>query len=129
MSPRGVSNEHHLPGDFWLAVDHRCRRHREARHFTRLGSRLRLEFDVAAQVAQASANPFDRPELRDSFARAADLMADLDAKERQVMSVMAGSGVGPVSVALVLGLPLGEVRSDATAPADPVKATPPTADE
>jgi hypothetical protein len=25
MSPRGVTNEHHLLGAFWLAVDHRCR--------------------------------------------------------------------------------------------------------
>ncbi|HEY4895252.1 MAG TPA: hypothetical protein VII01_04105 [Solirubrobacteraceae bacterium] len=113
MSPRGVSNGHHLLGAFWLAVDHRCRRHREGRHFTRLGSRLRVEFDVAAQHAPASANPFDRLELRDRFARAADLMADLDAQERQVVSVMACNGVGPVSAARLLGLPLGEVRSAA----------------
>ena len=46
MSPRGVANEHHLLGAFWLAVDHRCRRHREGRHFTRLGSRVRVEFDA-----------------------------------------------------------------------------------
>src|SRR2546423_1947611 len=25
MSPRGVANDHHLLGAFWLAVDHRCR--------------------------------------------------------------------------------------------------------
>jgi hypothetical protein len=42
MSPRGVANEHHLLGAFWLAVDHRCARHREGRHFTRLGSRVRV---------------------------------------------------------------------------------------
>ena len=113
MAPRGVANEHHLLGAFWLAVDHRCRRHREGRHFTRLGSRRRVEFDVAAHEAPASANPFDRLELMDRFARAADLMADLDARERQVVSVMAGNGVGPVSVARLLGLPLGEVRSAA----------------
>jgi hypothetical protein len=46
MSPRGVANEHHLLGAFWLAVDHRCWRHREGRHFTRLGSRVRVEFDA-----------------------------------------------------------------------------------
>jgi RNA polymerase sigma-70 factor (ECF subfamily) len=113
MAPRGVANEHHLLGAFWLAVDHRCRRHREGRHFTRLGSRRRVEFDLAAQEAPTSANPFDRLELMDRFARAADLMADLDPRERQVVSVMASNGVGPVSAARLLGLPLGEVRSAA----------------
>jgi DNA-directed RNA polymerase specialized sigma24 family protein len=111
MSPRGVANEHHLLGAFWLAVDHRCRRHREGRHFTRLGSRQRVEFDAAAQHATAASNPFDRLELRDRFARAADLMADLDPRERQVLAVMACYGVGSVPAARHLGLPLGEVRS------------------
>ncbi len=111
MSPRGVANEHHLLGAFWLAVDHRCRRHREGRHFTRLGSRVRVEFDVAVEHAAAAGNPFDRLELRDRLARAADLMADLDAGERQVVAVMASYGVGPVPAARHLGLPLGEVRS------------------
>ena len=113
MAPRGVANEHHLMGAFWLAVDHRCRRHREGRHFTRLGSRQRVEFDLAAQKAPDGANPFDQLELRDRFARAADLMADLDPRERQVVSAMASNGVGPVSAARMLGLPLGEVRSAA----------------
>jgi DNA-directed RNA polymerase specialized sigma24 family protein len=113
MAPRGVANEHHLMGAFWLAVDHRCRRHREGRHFTRLGSRQRVEFDLAAQKAPDGANPFDALELRDRFARAADLMADLDQRERQVVSVMASNGVGPGSAARLLGLPLGEVRSAA----------------
>jgi hypothetical protein len=31
MSPRGVTNEHHLLGAFWLAVDHRCQRKRPPR--------------------------------------------------------------------------------------------------
>jgi DNA-directed RNA polymerase specialized sigma24 family protein len=113
MSPRGVANEHHLIGAFWLAVDHRCRRHREGRHRTRLGSRRRVEFDIAIEKIAAGSNPFDRLELRDRFARAADLMADLDAKERQVVTVMASNGVGVVSAARLLGLPLGEVRSSA----------------
>ena len=114
MSPRGVANEHHLIGAFWLAVDHRCRRHREGRHFTRLGSRsARRVRRWRLSSAPASANPFDRLELRDRFARAADLMADLDARERQVVSVMASNGVGPVPAARLLGLPLGEVRSAA----------------
>ena len=113
MAPRGVANEHHLLGAFWLAVDHRCRRHREGRHFTRLGSRQRVEFDLAAQKAPDGANPFDQLELRDRFARAADLMADLDQRERQVVSVMASNGVSPVSAARLLGLPLGDVRSAA----------------
>jgi DNA-directed RNA polymerase specialized sigma24 family protein len=113
MAPRGVANEHHLIGAFWLAVDHRCRRFREGRHFTRLGSRQRVEFDLAAQKAPDGANPFDALELRDRFARAADLMADLEERERQVVSVMASNGVGPASAARLLGLPLGEARSAA----------------
>jgi hypothetical protein len=56
---------------------------------------------------------FDRLELRDRFARAVDLMADLDARERQVVAVMGSYGVGPVPAAHYLGLPLGEVRSAA----------------
>src|ERR1700687_3067059 len=102
MGTRGVANEHHPLGAFWLAVDHRCRRHREGRHFTRLGSRRRVELDVAAQEAPANANPFDRLELMDRFARAADLIADLDSRERQVISVMASNGVGPFSAARLL---------------------------
>jgi DNA-directed RNA polymerase specialized sigma24 family protein len=113
MAPRGVANEHHLMGAFWLAVDHRCRRYREGRHFTRLGSRQRVDLDLAAHKAPDGANPFDALELRDRFARAADLMADLDQRERQVVSAMAGNGVGPVSAARLLELPLGEVRSAA----------------
>jgi len=113
MAPRGVANEHHLVGAFWLAVDHRCRRHREGRHFTRLGSRQRVEFDLAAQKAPDGANPFDALELRDRFARAADLMADLDPRERQVVSVMASNGIGPGSASRLLGIPLGEARSAA----------------
>jgi hypothetical protein len=113
MSPRGVANEHHLVGAFWLAVDHRCRRYREGRHLTRLGSRRRVELDLAPQQAPAGANPFDELELRDRFARAADLMADLDVRERQVVSVMASKGVGPVTAARLLELSLGEVRSAA----------------
>jgi len=49
----------------------------------------------------------------DRFARAADPMADLDPRERQVVSVMTSNGVGPFSAARLLGLPLGEVRSAA----------------
>src|SRR5271167_4079200 len=92
MSPRRIANEHHLLGAFWLAVDHRCRRYREGRHFARLGSRVRVEFDAALAQAPGSVNPFDRLELRDRFARAADLMADLSQREREVVAVMATYG-------------------------------------
>jgi len=113
MSPCGIVNEHHLLGAFWLAVDHRCRRYREGRHFARLGSRVRVEFDAALAHATGSINPFDRLELRDRFARAADLMADLSSREREVVAVMATYGVGPVPAARLLHAPLGEVRSAA----------------
>ena len=112
MAPRGTSNEQHLLGAFWLAVSHRCRRYREGRPFTRLGSRQRVEFDTAVEhLPTAAESPLDTLELRDRFARAADLMADLDARERQIVSVMATYGVGPVPAARHLGLKLGEVRS------------------
>lgn len=113
MSPRAVVNEHHLIGAFWLAVDHRCWRYREGRHFARLGSRVRVEFDAAMAQATGSVNPFDRLELRDRFARAADLMADLSQREREVVAVMATYGVGAIPAARLLHLPLGEVRSAA----------------
>lgn len=113
MSPRAVVNEHHLIGAFWLAVDHRCRRYREGRHLARLGSRVRVEFDAAMAQATGSVNPFDRLELRDRFARAADLMADLSQREREVVAVMATYGVGAIPAARLLHLPLGEVRSAA----------------
>jgi DNA-directed RNA polymerase specialized sigma24 family protein len=112
-SAQVIANEQHLLGAFWRAVDHRCKRHREGRHSTRLGSRARVDFDTALEhkQASASANPVDNLEQRDRFARAADLMADLDERERQVVAVMASHGVGPVPTARLLNLPLGEVRS------------------
>jgi DNA-directed RNA polymerase specialized sigma24 family protein len=112
-SAQVIANEQHLLGAFWRAVDHRCKRHREGRHSTRLGSRARVDFDTALEhkPASSSANPFDSLEQRDRFARAADLMADLDERERQVVAVMASHGVGPVPTARLLNLPLGEVRS------------------
>jgi DNA-directed RNA polymerase specialized sigma24 family protein len=113
MSPRGVANELHLLGAFWLAVDHRCRRYREGRHFARLGSRVRVEFDAALAQVPGSGNPFDRLDLRDRIARAADLMADLSPREREVVCVMATYGVGPIPTARLLDVPLGEVRSAA----------------
>lgn len=113
MSPRGVANEHHLLGAFWLAVDHRCRRYREGRNFARLGSRVRVEFDAALAQVPGSGNPFDRLDLRDRIARAADLMADLSPREREVVCVMATYGVGPIPTARLLHVPLGEVRSAA----------------
>lgn len=113
MSPRSIANDHHLFGAFWLAVDHRCRRYREGRSFARLGSRRRVEFDAALPQAPAGDNPFDRLETIDRFARAVDLMADLDDRERRVVATMASRGVGPVSAARLLNLPLGEARSAA----------------
>jgi len=111
MSRRGTSNEHHLLGAFWLAVHNRCCRYREGRHFTRLGSRQRVDFDVAVERPTDVGNPFESLELRDRLARAADLMAELDAREREIFAVMVTYRIGPVPTARHLGLPLGEVRS------------------
>ncbi len=111
MSPRRIVNERHLLGAFWIAVDHRCRRFREGRSFSRLGSQVRVDFDAAlGQVAERD-DPLEQLELADRIARAADFMADLTPRERDVFAVMARYGVGPVPAARMLRLPLGEVRS------------------
>lgn len=55
MSPRGIANQDHLLGAFWVAVDHRCRRYREGRYLARLGSRARVDLDAA--LAQSDARP------------------------------------------------------------------------
>ena len=111
MSPHGTSNQDHLIGAFWIAVAHRCARHREGRPFTRLGSRQRVDFESAVEHAPGPGDPFDTVELTDRMARAADLIAELDPRERQILTVMATYGIGPVPTARRLGLPLGEVRS------------------
>lgn len=110
MSKR-IENERHLIGAFWLAVDHRARRWREGRHLTRVGSRQRVEFDAAVEQVGAPGGPFETVELADRMARAADFMAQLNAREQRVVSVMASYGVGPVPAARLLRLPLGEVRA------------------
>ena len=111
MSPHGTSNQDHLIGAFWIAVAHRCARHREGRPFTRLGSRQRVDFESAVEHAPGPGDPFDTVELTDRMARAADLIAELDPRERQILAVMATYGIGPVPTARHLGLPLGEVRA------------------
>jgi DNA-directed RNA polymerase specialized sigma24 family protein len=111
MSPHGTSNQDHLIGAFWIAVAHRCARHREGRPFTRLGSRQRVDFESAVEHAPGPGDPFETVELTDRMARAADLIAELDPRERQILAVMASYGIGPVPTARHLGLPLGEVRS------------------
>jgi DNA-directed RNA polymerase specialized sigma24 family protein len=111
MSRHGVSNQEHLFGAFWIAVAHRCARYREGRPFTRLGSRQRVEFESAVEHVHGPGDPFDTVELTDRMARAADLMAELDPRERQILTVMASYGIGPVPTARHLGLPLGEVRA------------------
>jgi DNA-directed RNA polymerase specialized sigma24 family protein len=111
MSSRSIQNEQHLTGAFWVAVDHRARRWREGRHLTRVGSRQRVELDTAVERAAAPGGPFESVELSDRMARAADFMAQLDAREQQVVSVMASYGVGAVPAARLLALPLGEVRA------------------
>jgi hypothetical protein len=113
MSPRAIANERHLLGAFWLAVAHRCRRYREGRHLTRLGSRRRVELDLALEQAPTGMSPVDSLEQRERFARAADLIAELDERERAVFAAMASNGVGAVTAARLLEMPLGEARAAA----------------
>jgi hypothetical protein len=57
MSPRGVANDDHLLGAFWVAVDHRCRRYREGRYLARLGSRVRVDLDAALAQTTGGVDP------------------------------------------------------------------------
>jgi hypothetical protein len=112
MDSRPILGEEHLLGAFWLAVENRLRRYHEGRYWSRLGSRERIQFD--AEIIEPSTvtdGGLGQVELVDRVRRAADWFANLDERERQVLSVMASYDVGVVPASRLLGLPLGEVRA------------------
>lgn len=111
MASRPVLNEQHLLGAFWTAADFRLRRYHEGRHLTQIGRRQRVELDERAEGACAVGGVDEQVVLVDRMRRAADWLAELDERERRVVSVMASYDVGPLPAARMLSLPFGEVRS------------------
>lgn len=116
LSRRAIHGEQHLLGAFWTAVEFRVRRYWEGRHLARLGSARRVELDdtLAEENSCVGGDGVaERVEHADRPLRAADWLAELTPRERQVLTVMATEGVGAVPAARILGLGLGEVRSAA----------------
>ncbi len=111
MESRPILNEEHLLGAFWKAADFRVRRCREGRHLAQLGSRDRVELDASVEAVCAVDAVSEQVELVDRMRRAADWFAELDERERLVVSVMASREVGSVMASRLLGLSWAEVRS------------------
>ncbi len=112
MDSRPILSEQHLLGAFWLAVDHRLRRRHEGRDWTRLGSRERIPLNAGVvEPLTATDGGLEQVELVDRIRRAADWFANLDRRERQVMSVMASYDVGALPASRLMGLPHREVRA------------------
>jgi hypothetical protein len=110
-SSRPILNGEHLLGAFWMAADFRLRRYHEGRHLTRLGGRERVEMDAGVEASCAVDGVSEQVELVDRMRRATDWFAELDDRERLVVSVMASNGVGPRLASRLLGLSFSEVRS------------------
>jgi hypothetical protein len=66
-----------------------------------------VDFEAALAQAAGSVNPFNRLGLGDRFARAADLMADVSPRWREVVAVMATYDVRAIPTARTLHVPLG----------------------
>jgi hypothetical protein len=112
MDSRPILSEQHLLGAFWLAVDYRLRRRHQGRDWTRLGSRERIPLNAGVvEPLTATDGGLEQVELVDRIRRAADWFANLDERERQVMSVMASYDVGALPASRLMGLPHREVRA------------------
>ena len=111
MSRKSIQNEEHLQGAFWTSVGYLLAERRAGRHELRVGSRRRVAFEpLEGELASEGENePFDFVEARDRVLRAADLIAQLDPLERQVLAIMGGYGVGVKRAAKALGLPVKTV--------------------
>jgi anti-sigma factor RsiW len=112
MMRRPIVSEEHLIGAFWTAARILLRQHREGRHSLRVGSRSRVGFEaVAAQVTNDDFGPEDVAALKDRVARAVDFVAQLNAVERGVVSVMAVRGAGIKLTARILGIPVKTAKA------------------
>lgn len=105
MSRDPIRNEQHLEGSFWATVRFLLVEHRSGRHSVRVGSRRRVDFELAAAQLPDGSEPSEMVEARERIARAADFMAQLDAFEQQVVTLMATRGIGVKLAARSLGVP------------------------
>jgi DNA-binding CsgD family transcriptional regulator len=112
MMRRPVVCEEHLLGAFWTATRILLRQHHEGRHSLRLGSRSRVGFEaVSALLTPDELGPAEVVALKDRAARAADYVAQLDERERDVVTVMAVREAGIKATARILGIPVKSVKS------------------
>lgn len=107
-----IRDEPHLLGALWVAVEFRLRRWHEGRHHTRLGSQQRVPLDPE-RIPTTNDTAYGRLEQLERTRQAADHLADLTPLERQITTLMASQGVGPLMASRQLDLPLGDVRSAA----------------
>jgi hypothetical protein len=95
MMRRPITSEEHLIGAFWTTARVLIRQHREGRHQIKVGRRARVGLeDAAAWVAVDERGPDETLLLKDRLRRAADFIAQLDNRERQVVATMATRAAG-----------------------------------
>ncbi len=112
MMRRPVLSDEHLLGAFWTATRILLRQHHEGRHSLRVGSRSRVGLEaVSALLTPDELGPDEVVALKDRAARAADYVAQLDEREREVVTAMAVRGAGIKATARILGIPVKTVKS------------------
>jgi DNA-binding CsgD family transcriptional regulator len=112
MMRRPIVSDEHLIGAFWTATRILLRQHHEGRHNLRVGSRSRVGLEaVSTLLTPDELGPDEVVALKDRAARAADYVAQLDDREREVVTVMAARGAGVKMTARMLGIPVKTVKS------------------
>jgi DNA-binding CsgD family transcriptional regulator len=112
MMRRPIVSDEHLIGAFWTATRILLRQHHEGRHSLRVGGRSRVGLEaVTALLTPDELGPAGVVALKDRAARAADYVAQLDDREREVVTVMAARGAGVKMTARILGIPVKTVKS------------------
>jgi predicted anti-sigma-YlaC factor YlaD len=110
MSSKPIRDEQHLQGAFWTSIGYLLMEHRSGRRDLHVGSHRRVEFEPVAEVLPGDDDePFDLVAAQERIATAADLMAQLDPFEQQVMAVMAAHGLGVKRAAKAMGEPIKTV--------------------
>jgi hypothetical protein len=110
MSSKPIRDEQHLQGAFWTSIGYLLMEHRSGRRDLHVGSRGRVDFEPIAEVLPGNEDePFDLVAAQERIATAADLMAQLDPFEQQVMAVMAAHGLGVKRAAKAMGEPIKAV--------------------
>ena len=110
MSSKPIRDERHLQGAFWTSIGYLLMEHRAGRRDLHVGSRGRVDFEPIAEVLPGDDDePFDLVAAQERIATAADLMAQLDPFEQQVMAVMAVHGLGVKRAAKAMGKPIKTV--------------------